>query len=250
MTHNNVIGQVKASIIRRSKKRQLHGTLDHLRYFNTCFFENVPDIYRKKVLYVGCGHGLDAMLAILDGHIDTVIGIDPYEKGGNDDEDYIELVNLIERCSLKDRFIVKRTDCESYINGIEDEFDLVVAVDVMHHIFATRSLLHVSPLYPRAVALFKSFANAMKPQGMIAISEVHRDGLRPMLKRLGLLKTHFSYGNKQNWREWNRPAVETGWKLKSVKNYVPYAFRAQRWLWGGILGHKTLCDRYFLYHEK
>jgi SAM-dependent methyltransferase len=199
---------------------------------------------------VGCGHGLDALLAILDGHIESVVGVDPYEKGGNNYDDYVELLKLIEECSLKDRFIVERTDCESHINGIEDDFDLIVAADVMHHIFATRSLLHLSSLYTKAASLFKSFARSTKPHGMIAISEVHRDGLRPFLKKLGILKTHLSYGDKQNWHEWHRPAVEAGWKLVSVKNYVPYAFRAQRWLWNGSLGHKTLCDRYFLYHEK
>jgi SAM-dependent methyltransferase len=236
--------------VRRAKKQKVHGTLAHLRYVNACFFEHIPLRCRKRVLYVGCGHGHDALLAILDSHVEEVVGVDPYEGGGNDDEDCVELKNLSDEYARKHRFTVERIDCETYLENVENEFDLIVAADVLHHIFSTSQPLRSSPLYPRAVDLFRSFFRSAKPHGVVAVSEVHRNGLRPFLKRHGVLKGHVHYRTKQNSAEWCRPALDARWQVMCVKNYVTYAFRSRRRLWGGLLGRRTLCDRYFIYLKK
>lgn len=248
--NGNLVQLVETSIEKRAERRQLHVSLAHMRYVQECFFEDIPAPCRGKALYVGCGHGHDALLALLDGFVTSVVGIDPYEEGGNDNEDYVELLSLIDACGLTDRFTVLRGDAVSYVRDVQGEFDLIVCADVMHHIFETPDILHRSDLYDGAVQVFGDFATACTPHGMMAISEVHRHALRPFLKNLGVLKGHVDYTTKQNWGAWSRTATAGGWSLSAVRNYIPYAFRGQRWWWSGILGRYTLCDRYFLYHSK
>ncbi len=251
----NAIHILEESIVRRADRRDLHVSLNHLRYALNEFFRHIPESARGKALFVGVGHGHDAMLALLNGYVQSVVGVDTYgdEEGGeegNDAVDYQELQDLIDKCGVRDRFVVHKETVQSYLAATQERFDLIVCADVLHHIFETTELLSRSSSFEPAAQLFNEFAKVSNPNACVAISEFQRHGLRPFLKQIGILKGHVYYTHKQPWSEWRKAGEASSWKLHQLVNYIPYAFRNQQWFWSPFWGRYTLCDRYYLFLTK
>ena len=97
-----------------------------------------------------------------------------------------------------------------------------------------------------AVALFRRLRIATKKKGYLLISDTSRHGLRPVLRRIGAIKSEVDYTTKQSWRAWQAAAQTAGWSSYTISNYVPYVARAYHPLLSGRLGRYTICDRYFL----
>ncbi len=243
--------RLEKAIRGRAERRGLHVDLDRIRYANQCLFSAIPVKNREAVLYVGVGHGHDALLALLDGLVSTVVGVDPYvDSAGNADADYQGLLSLIDSYNLKDRFTLERSTIEQFLNHTAVRFDLAVIKDVLHHMFATEGRLSRSDCFPGVVALFRNLVAASHREAMLVVSDVQRRGVRPSLSTLGVLKGSVNYRTKQSWKEWNKAITRAQWALINVQNYVPFRFRKQRWLWSGAWGRHTLCTRYFLAYSR
>lgn len=248
----NGLVHLEQSILKKTARRRgLHVDINRLRYVNSCLYSIIPKENRPNVLYVGVGHGHDAVLALLDGLVSNVVGVDPYIAGhGNSDADYQELLALIDVYGLADCFIVEPTTIERYLDKRTESFDLIVLSNVLHHIFVTEEPLGRSDCFSEAVTLFKNLAVASNPGGTLVISEAQRHGVRPFLSNLGVLRGAVNYRTKQSWNEWNKAVTCAEWSLNKVQNYVPYRLRKQRWLWSGMLGRYTLCRQYFLFYNR
>lgn len=231
----------------RSGRRDLHLDLERLRYSTDRFFEAAGISHNAHILYVGVGHGHDALMALILGKTGSVVGVDPYiESDGNGPEDHEALLETISLLDLTERFSVYRGTVQEYLKQAENPFDAVVCADVLHHIFVTRLPLLESDEGPRAVALFRRLSEITSPRGILLVSDTSRHGLRPWLHRVGLLSGPVDYVTKQSWTSWSGAAEEAGWCRKSLTNYVPWAVRRWGRLLDGRLGRYTLCDRYFL----
>lgn len=248
--NNQALEDLAQSIRARSEHRGIHVDLEKIRYSIHQFYQNVPAFYRRKALYVGVGHGQDALLAMLEGLVESVVGVDPYEGGGNDDDDYSDLLSLINKFKLADNFLVQKGTIEDYLQQEGDPVSVVVCCDVLHHIFETETPLRQSDCYDNAIELFQQMNKACGKDGMLMISDVQRNGFRPAMAKRGYLKTPVNYRTKQNWQEWHAAAKEAGWKLKRKEIYIPFAFQNVGWMFRNTLGLYTLCDRYFLFYEK
>ena len=241
-----------AAVIRnRAIRRGLSVDLERLRYANGCLFDRVPESALRHALYVGVGHGHDALLAVLNNQVDSVVGVDPYiDTDGNDTQDYDDIKATIQELGLEDRFSVVRERIEDYLQHVNTTFDCIVFNDVLHHIFVTDALLRNNSCLPPAVALFESLGALTNAGGTLVISDVERHGLRPFLIRVGALTGHVNYRTKQPREEWTHAAVKGGWSLFDQANYVPWRFRAMEKFWSGAPGRFTLCDKYFLYFSR
>lgn len=200
-------------------------------------------------LYVGVGHGLDALLALEEGLTRRVTGVDPFiGEQGNDEEDYRALRALVENAEAAARFRIERMTIQEYLTHDDaGPFDFIVCNDVLHHVFWTEELLRRSELAAAAVALFRELQAVASPTAMLAIGEPERHGPRQMLKRMGLLGGAVNYAAKQPSSEWRAAAERAGWRLVSRRYYVPWALRRLEPVLSGLLGRWTLCDKYFLH---
>jgi len=232
-------------IEKRCLKRNLKADLERIRYSNECLYQDIST--SGKILYVGLGHGLDALLALIDDLAIEITGIDPYiDEHGNDQQDYDELIKLTRQYNIENKYLIKKTTIQEFLNNTRDKYDAVICSDVLHHIFWTSELLQESDLSSSAVELFKSLLNASGKNGLLIISEPERHGLRQMLTKNGVLKGCVNYSTKQPRNEWIKAAENGGWKLIHSTNYVPWALRAYSPLLSGIVGRYTACDKYIL----
>ena len=242
---------LEAVIRNRAIRRGLSVDLERLRYANGHLFDRVPKSAPRHALYVGVGHGHDALLAVLSNQVDSVVGVDPYiDTDGNDTQDYDDIKATIQELGLEDRFSVVRERIEDYLQHVNTTFDCIVFNDVLHHIFVTDALLRSDSCLPPAVALFESLGALSNAGGTLVISDVERHGLRPFLIRVGALTGHVNYRTKQPREEWTHAAVKGGWTLFDQANYVPWRFRTMEKFWSGAPGRFTLCDKYFLYFSR
>ena len=240
-----MIDQVLSNAISaRGAKNGLHITSGHIEYVVDELFYPVGN--RGAVLYVGIGHGQDAIMALMNANVRTITGIDPYKTNVHE---YVDLLSLIKKYELEGFFNLHKTSLEEYLSNLtpKTKFDSIVCCDVLHHIFATGTLvLRDSLVYIRALETFKKLRSV---GNNLIVSDVQRHGLRPFLAKYGILKTGVNYQKKQDWQEWNHVITEAGWKLKEKKTYVPFALRNYKSMLNNELAQHTICDRYFLYYE-
>jgi SAM-dependent methyltransferase len=246
---------LKQAMEKRAKHRGLKVDFERMRYFNSALFEDEIGVVNSNTLYVGCGHGHDALLALLDGLTQCVVGVDPYISGhGNNDEDYRLLGEIIDELDLAGRFAVKRMLIQDYLEETDQKFDRIVINDVLHHIFVTDERLTKSDLFSDAVELFASLSEVLTDDGALLIADVGRHGFRQYVHRVArpLGVSHFqgNYTHKQQWNEWDAAVQKGGWRLMALRNYVPYGLREHSNMLGGALGRATLCDKYFLTYRK
>lgn len=239
------------AIARRGKHRELKVDLARMRYLNSLLFDVGVKTKATKTLYVGVGHGHDALLSIIDNQTERVIGVDPFIGGhGNNDEDFRLLIEIIDELGLAERFTLKRMYVQEYLDEATDKVDRIVCNDVLHHIFVTSERLTKSELYPGAVELFAKFRDAITDDGVLVVADVGRHGLRQYLhgvaRPLGFARFQGNYVRKQQWTEWDAALQEAGWRREAVRNYVPFSLREHKSLQNGWLGRATLCDKYVL----
>jgi hypothetical protein len=233
----------------RAKKRGLTGDFARLRYANGYIFDR-SSTRPRYVLYVGIGHGLDALLALLDGKCTAVVGVDPYVAAdGNDEEDYSDLITLIKDLKLGDRFEVHRKTIAVYLATSHPVADRIIVNDVLHHIFLTTEPLRQSELFERVQTLFAMLRKVAGSNTKLIVGDVSRTGMRPVLGRLGLYHASIKYRTKQNWREWDAAISAAGWRRQCLIDYVPYRLRhIRRWLISPLWRY-TILDKYFLIYE-
>lgn len=247
MTYHE-LGRLESAFAARAARHGLHADTTRVRYANGCLYAPLRSKPPKHTLYVGVGHGLDAMLALRDGFTESIVGVDPYiGEHGNDDSDYRELLEIIHESGLDERFHIERSTIQDFVVQSEQQFDLIVCNDVLHHIFWTEHPLSRSTLFPKAVSLFKKLALRSAPNAVFVIGEPERHGLRQFFTRMGILRSSVKYATKQPWREWVNAVSKAGWTLVGQTNYIPWRFRNQGIFWSGKVGRYTICDRYFLY---
>lgn len=233
-------------VSKRAARRGLHVDMTRLRYANRWLFQGIPQ--GGTALFVGIGHGHDALLALLDGYCSKVVGVDPYiETDGNGDDDFRDLQLLAKSLGLANRLEIHRETIQDYISRSTTQyFDLIVCADVLHHIFITTRPLSSSEEGTQASLLFMSLAKICQKKSQLVISETSRYGLRPLLVGWRLLPGTVDYATKQSWREWMRVGKAANWHLLQVDDYIPWAFRKWNWLLANVLGRCTLSDRYRL----
>ncbi|MBM3567478.1 MAG: methyltransferase domain-containing protein [Alphaproteobacteria bacterium] len=233
----------------RAARRGLRLDLARLERADAWLFGGVPAPI-ERALFVGVGHGHDALWGLMEGRFESVLGVDPYVGAhGNDDRDFQALQSLIADAKLTQRFAVERTTVEDYLGRNPDaRFDAIICNDVLHHIFETAAPLSRSELAARAGVLFGSMRRAA-PNGWLVVSEVERHGLRPVMTRCGLLGGDVNYATKQPREEWDAAIRAAGWTRLAAENYIPYALRTSAPLWSGTLGRYTVCDRYRLIYR-
>ncbi len=233
----------------RAKHRGLKVDIDRMRYFNARLYDVGAGDIARQTLYVGVGHGHDALLAIVDHQTERVIGVDPFISGhGNDDEDLRLLGEVVDDLNLADHFAIRRMFIQEYLDEPHDKVDRIVCNDVLHHIFETDERLANSAMFTDAVELFGRFRDAAADDGILIIADVGRHGLRQYVH--GVSRPLGNYTRKQQWREWDTALREAGWQRNSVRNYVPYGLRAYENLLCGWLGRATICDKYFLTYRR
>lgn len=236
------------ALAERSARRGLTVTLERARYAVDSFLGPVSSP-QGTALFVGVGHGLDALIALQRGMFAEVVGVDPYvEADGNGLDDLRALRELVGQLGLESRFRVVQGTVQEYLAGECQSVDVVVLNDVLHHIFVTNDVLTRTALFDDAIALFEGLRARVCSNGMMAISDVERNGFRPWLTRHGLLPRRIDYGTKQACEEWDTAVRTAGWQRSDVRNYIPYPLRKWRSLGRGLIPRRTICDKYFAYY--
>lgn len=208
---------------------------------------SLPSGIGNSVLFVGVGHGHDALIGLLQGKFKHVVGVDPYiETDGNGEADFLVLQSILEELNLKSNFSIHTSKIQDFLVDKEQSFDLIVCNDVLHHIFVDKTRLSESSHFKKAVELFTQLRSVASDDGIMIVKEAQRFGLRPFLYRSGLLTGEVDYATKQSWSEWDTAATQGGWRMDSISNYVPYAFRNFSRFFNGFIGRYTLCDLYQL----
>jgi hypothetical protein len=213
-------------IEKRNHRRGTVANLEMIRYAEKSITDKIK-FPVKNVLYVGIGHGLDAILNILDQKYENVYGVDPFiETDGNGDEDYGALLDLIRSLDLNNNISIFRETIQDFLlknNSIK--FDLVIFKDSLHHIFVTKDSLNRSDLKVNYDNLVEKLHSLINVDGNVLIVEVSRFNLRRVAKKLGLYKTIMDYDTKQQPRQWIEPYLNLGWQVHSFNDYIPYKLR-------------------------
>lgn len=244
------VSYLEDAIIRRAKRRKLTVDLEKMAYVDQWVFSHTKSRCRNA-LYVGVGHGHDALYALLKGNVDRVVGVDPYvESDGSDEQDYNELKELIERYDLQDRFKVYKAKVQDYLAHSEEMFDHVFLIDVLHHIFAIKSRLRQSKYFAEAVDLFKCIWERTASGGRLIAVEVERHGLRQLLVRMGFIKGFIDYGTKQPWYEWKAAMTGADFTYVDKSIYIPWALRGLKKLFDNDVGLYTVSDKSIIICDK
>lgn len=212
---------IKDRLVRRSS---LTVSYEKLLYANQTVFGS--SMY-ESALFVGVGHGHDAVLQLLLNQIRAVDGVDPfYPEDGNDGDDYTALLALVDEFNLQTRFNVFKEEIQSFLKKTSRAYDLIVLPDVLHHIFVTENRLVRTQLFEQCVKLFKQFYSVSRENGTLVISDAPRAGLRCILANYGLVNTAVNYRTKQAPNQWISAAKLAGWEFEYTKAYVPYPLRS------------------------
>ena len=235
----------------RAKRRRLTVSMAKMRYAHNLFFKHFKGQKFPNALYVGVGHGHFALLSLLDEIADNIVGVDPYyDKDGNSEYEYEELISTINELKLEKRFKVVKSTVEEYLESVINErFDLIVLSDVLHHIYDSRVLLTESSSWHECIKLFSKLKDNSEPGAVMTIHELQRHGLRPWLARIGIINSNINYDKKQNERQWIKAAKQGGWKLDRIDTYIPHSCRNWGWLFNNWLGRYTLSNRYTIYFK-
>lgn len=247
MTNLELTEALASSIAKRVARRKLRLTLKHMKHFAGYVFDPAAGVPRGQALYVGVGHGHDALLALAEDRFAHIVGADPFKGGGNDDGDYQELLGLIREHGLEPRFEIAVGTVDDYLARSEATFDVILCPDVLHHIFVTFEPLRRTPHFAACAELFGRLAGRANPGARLIITDVHRHGLRPWLTNLGMLKGNIDYRSKQPWTAWVAAAEQAGWRLLQRRFYVPYALRNGRNVIENPIGGYTVCNRYVVH---
>lgn len=239
--------KMEKSIAQRAIIRGLTVDYKKLEYFVKEFFNPIDLPQNAKALFVGLGHGHDAVLALAETTLSTIVGVDPFiENHGNGVSDHDELINLVNELGLSEKIEIKKMHVQEYLRDCVEKFDVIVCADVLHHIFVTPLSLNKSECAREAEELFKSFHSVLNRDGRLLISETSRHGLRPFLAKRNVLKTEVDYTTKQDFSEWVICASNAAWNLERVSNYVPYQLRNFSRYFPDNWARYTYCDRYFI----
>lgn len=237
----------ESAVTARCSRRGSSADATRFRYANARIYASLAGHPASHALYVGVGHGLDALLALEDGLAQRVTGVDPFVgEHGNDEGDYHNLLELIGETGLADRFRLVRATVQEYIEGQEASFDLIICNDVLHHIFVTETPLQRSDLADEAESLFRAFHEVCTSRALLVIGEPERHGPRQVLTHIGLLGGSVEYSTKQASGEWRDAATRAGWRFVARRYYVPWRLRRLESILSGSLGRWTVCDKYLL----
>jgi hypothetical protein len=241
--------KIYQAISERNNRRGLHLDEQKMAY-HTGYFAPWIKGHGGRVLVVGVGHGLDALILLANGLVESIVGVDPYiNEHGNDEDDYQELVQLITKLGLEDRFQVVKSTVQDYLRNTLEPFSAVFCFDVLHHIFITRDLLTTSPLFDQARDLLSALRGASELGAPLVIAETERNGLRQLLTRTGVMSGQVDYSTKQPFSQWKAAALAGGWTFVQRNVYIPYALRLLRYFSSNELGLKTISDRSLSLYE-
>jgi len=244
------ISYLEDAIKRRAIRRKLTVDLEKMAYVDQWIFSHTKSRCRNA-LYVGVGHGHDALYALLEGNVDRVVGVDPYvESDGSDEQDYNELITLIEKYGLHDRFKVYKTTIQDYLIHSEEMFDHVFLIDVLHHVFATKSRLRKSKYFAQAIELFRAIWKRTDHGGRLIAVEVERYGLRQLLVRMGFVEGFIDYSTKQSWYEWTAAMTGADFTYVDKSTYIPWALRGLKKLFDNHIGLYTVSDKSIIICDK
>jgi len=237
-------------VLERASRRGLSVDPARIAYLQE-YLSPYLEKHGERVLYVGVGHGHDALYALLTGLVERAVGVDPYSgRQGNDYEDYLSLKELIESYGLEDRFEIHPCTIQEYLSSIVERFTAVMAFDVLHHIFVTTDHLSRSSLFPQVVSLMGGLSERIEEGGLLLVQEAEPRGLRQLLTRLGLLSGTVNYGTKQSWREWRRAISAAGFTFRERQVYIPWALKRWRWALNNGAGLYTVSDRSISVYQK
>lgn len=231
------------AIAERSSRRGLCLDLARLDYqlgYGERFFLECGE----RVLFVGVGHGFDALRALQSGRVSVAVGVDPYfGDHGNDEGDLDTLVKLAGRMGLAERLSVHRMAVQEYLRDNREPFTGMVVFDVLHHIFEDSRNLRSTSRWRELVDFMRLLHAGLAPGGGVLIQETEPVGLRQLATRMGWLKGTVDYSTKQSWRVWAGAASKAGFEVKKRTTYVPFALRRLRPLFCGLPGLYTVSDR-------
>lgn len=243
---------LRKAIKKRSIGRKLNITYESLEYC-LAYLQDKPlsKISKLSALFIGVGQGHEALLALKNDLFYVVTGLDPFiEEDGNGEQDYHDLLDLIEAENLFDRFKVFKMDFDAFYDSFKEtmqSYDVIIMNDVLHHIFCTEDKIQESNLHRACVDFFLRLSKFCHNDTKIIISDVEKTGMRPFLCKLEVVKSHINYNTKQNYKNWLSCALKAGYRLDACKVYVPYKLRRYSFLLDNFFGLKTLCNKYYLY---
>lgn len=252
MQHNN-FEILKKYIGKRVQKSNLSFDLEKIIYGNNFLFKYLKNKKFKNALYIGLGHGFYAILTILQGYVENITGVDPYddEQGGEgcEDSDYEGLKAMTAEYNMDEALSIKKMSIDDFLKNEKDRYDLIIARDVLHHIFKNPNLISKTDMHEQAINLFKQLKNLAHENTLFIVSDVGRYGLLPLLKKWGIVHDSVRYYNKQPSGEWTSAMKKADWQLIKRYNYVPFKLRNISLLFRGYLNQYFLANRYFLYFK-
>jgi hypothetical protein len=250
LARDEELSRFRQVVLERAARRGLSVNPDRIAYLQG-YVSPYLEKHGERVLYVGVGHGHDALYALLTGLIKKAVGVDPYPGGqGNDHEDYQALKGLIESYGLEDRFEVHPCVIQEYLSADVGSFTAVMAFDVLHHIFVTTDRLSRSPLYPEVVSLCRGLAETTDDGGLFLVQEAEPRGLRQFMKNRGFLSGTVNYATKQSFSEWRKAISAAGFVFRERQVYVPWALRRWRRILNNRAGLYTVSDRSISVYQK
>ncbi len=202
----------------------------------------------KRVLDIGCGTGVHSVFLAAFAGAREVIGIDPSEGEGSPTDAYEVAKRLRGQMGLENVTFLKE---DFQATSIPGEFDLAVAVGVLHHMHETeRDGRYDAGVKCEMQPTFCRMHNALKPGGWLVIVEGFRQNVTQIARRFGIRGPGFlkmmQWNTKQMPEVWMSLCRDANLQNISFDYYVPHCLRRLRPLLRNRVGNYLTTSTYVI----
>ena len=206
------------------------------------------DVRNRRVLDVGCGTGANSVYLAAFAGASEVVGIDPSMGEGSSPDVHQTSKRLASRMETQNVTFLRDDFRTAVIPG---RFDLVVAINVLHHIHKTeRDARRDTDARNDMQPTLRKMYDALNPGGWLLIAESSRHNVMQITRYVGIrgymcLKT-IEWSTKQMPDAWLSLSREAGFQNLGFAYLVPYRLRRMGPLLKNQLGSYLTTSAYVI----
>ncbi len=220
-----------------------------LNFFNE--IKRIAHIENREILDIGCGEGRLLTIFNLFGKAELCCGIDPADGKGSS----MSVLDVFKKnnnaLGLKNIKIIQ-DDFLIHDFG-EMEFDIITAIDSIHHIINTKeNILKNQKVNFQFNTLFKKIYNLLTSKGIFVLYDCSKFTLRHYCKSFyNLTKSNVNFKTKHTSREYSRILRKVGFKDLYLKYYLrSYYLNKFKLLFSNPITTFPIDSHYFIFSIK
>lgn len=216
-------------------------------------FNKFANIKNKEILDIGCGNGNFLILCSLFGEPKLCYGLDPALGVGSEKDILNIFKEHIQSLNLKNVMPVK-ADILTYNFG-EKKFDVIIAINSIHHIIETEKNLFKDPgVREKFLNFFNKIYDILNFPGIFIIYDISKYNIQRyfnLFSKIGKAKRKINYNTKHTAKEYIKILKEVNFHKVYVKYYTrSYYLNRFKFLFSNPLINFFIDSAYFIISSK